>query len=129
VITRPDGSLRAVLGTMGGDSQPQVVLQMAARLLVAGQEPGEVIEAPRFVLQGGVGGFATWTSPDQRVRVEGHAPEAWATGLAARGHAVEIAGLDPAGFGHAHLIEVRPDGMRAGAADPRSIMGAAVAEP
>jgi gamma-glutamyltranspeptidase/glutathione hydrolase len=129
LVTTPEGALRAVLGTMGGDSQPQVVLQMLARLLVAGQDAGEVITAPRFVLAKAPprGGFDTWVDPDdQVVRVEAHAPEEWATGLEALGHVVERAGFDPAGFGHAQLIEVRPDGVRAGAADPRSMTGAAV---
>lgn len=127
LITRPDGSLRAVLGTMGGDSQPQVVLQLAARLLVAGQDAGEAIAAPRFVLAAGPHGFSTWGGDPQRVRIEAHAPAAWADGLRERGHEVEVAGFDPAGFGHAHLIEVRDDGIRAGAADPRSMTGAAIA--
>lgn len=126
-ITRGDGSLRAVLGTMGGDSQPQVVLQLAARLLVAGQEAGDAIAAPRFVLAAGPHGFSTWSGEPQRVRVEAHAPAGWADGLRRRGHEVEVAGFDPAGFGHAHLIEVRTDGIRAGAADPRSMTGGTVA--
>jgi gamma-glutamyltranspeptidase/glutathione hydrolase len=125
LITRDDGSLRAVLGTMGGDSQPQVVLQLAARLLAAGQEAGEAIAAPRFVLSAGPHGFSTWDGDPQTIRVEQHAPETWEPGLLERGHAVELAGFDPAGFGHAHLIEVRDDGIRAGAADPRSMTGAA----
>jgi gamma-glutamyltranspeptidase/glutathione hydrolase len=47
--------------------------------------------------------------------------------LAARGHLTEVAGEDPAGFGHAQLIEVRTDGVLAGAADPRAMTGAAIA--
>lgn len=129
LVTRPDGSLRQVIGTMGGDSQPHVVLQLLARTLVAGQTPGEALEAPRFVLASGTGqGFDTWAAPDQVVRVEAHAPEAWDVGLADRGHRVDRARLDPAGFGHAHLVEVDPGGMRAGAADVRSVVGAAVAQ-
>jgi gamma-glutamyltranspeptidase/glutathione hydrolase len=130
LVTRSDGSLRAVLGTMGGDSQPQVVLQMLARLLLADQDAGQVITAPRFVLAPASPGtgFDTWADPDdQVVRVEAHAPEAWVDGLRRRGHRVEVAGFDPAGFGHAQLIELRPDSVRAGAADPRSMVGAAVA--
>lgn len=134
LVTRPDGSLRAVLGTMGGDSQPQVVLQLLARLLVHGQEAGEVVRAPRFVLAPGAQasgtGFDTWRDADEQVvRIEGHAPPGWPDGLVQRGHRVEVAGFDPAGFGHAQLIEVREDGLRAGAADPRSMTGAAVAAP
>ncbi|RMH70783.1 MAG: gamma-glutamyltranspeptidase, partial [Actinomyces sp.] len=45
LVTHPDGSLRAVLGTMGGDAQPQIVLQLLARLLAAGQDPGRAIGA------------------------------------------------------------------------------------
>lgn len=128
LVTRPDGSLRQVIGTMGGDSQPHVVLQLLARTLAHGQEPGTALEAPRFVLASGTGqGFDTWSAPDQLVRVEAHAPETWDTGLGERGHRVERAALDPAGFGHAHLIELRDDGMRAGAADVRSVIGAAIA--
>jgi hypothetical protein len=38
---------------------------------------------------------------------------------------VEVAGFDPAGFGHAHAIEVRTDGIRAAGADTRSMTAAA----
>lgn len=128
LVTRADGSLRQVIGTMGGDSQPHVVLQLLARTLVHDEEPGAALEAPRFVLSSGTGqGFDTWTTPDQVVRVEAHAPDAWDAGLVERGHRVERAALDPAGFGHAHVIQLEPDGMRAGAADVRSVIGAAVA--
>lgn len=132
LVTRPDGTLRALIGTMGGDSQPQIVLQLAARLLAGAATAGDAVDAPRAVLAAdpGVGGsgFDTWTDPDRQVlRIEAHAPPAWIEGLAARGHRVEVAGFDPAGFGHAHLIEIDPDGMRHGAADPRSMSGAAVA--
>lgn len=127
VATNLDGTLRAVFGTMGGDSQPQVVLQLAARMLAAGQEAGDAIAAPRFVLRAGPHGFSTWRGQAQTVRLEAHAPAGWAAGLRDRGHDVEVAGFDPAGFGHAHAIEIRADQVRAGAADPRSMTGAAVA--
>ncbi|TKJ29743.1 gamma-glutamyltransferase [Blastococcus sp. CCUG 61487] len=129
VVTRADGSVRAVLGTMGGDSQPQLVLQMLARLLVAGEDPGAVISAPRWVLDvpGGTG-FDVWDRPGEHVvRVEKHAPDGWVQGLEERGHRVERSEPDPAGFGHAHLIELPADGPPRGAADPRSLIGAAVA--
>lgn len=125
LVTRPDGSLRAVVGTMGGDSQPQVVLQLLARLLAGEEAPGDVIGAPRWVLTSpGNRGFDTWRDPDAHVvRLEAHAPAAWLDGLSQRGHRVEVAGFDPAGFGHAHLIERHRDGSLAGAADPRAMIG------
>src|SRR5690606_19961861 len=111
------------------DSQPQVVLQVLARLL-GGATPGDAIEAPRLVLKArGGSGFDTWRTTDQLVRIEAHAPEGWAQDLAERGHDVEVADFDPAGFGHAHVIERRRDGTWAGADDPRAMTGAAVAAP
>ncbi|MFJ2033380.1 gamma-glutamyltransferase family protein [Streptosporangium sp. NPDC087985] len=122
LVTRPDGSLRSVVGTMGGDAQPQILLQVLTRLLVHGQAPGTAIGAARWRLASGTG-FDTWDAPDQAmVEVEDGGP--WSDGLRDRGHPV---GAVPYGsaFGHAHLIDVLPSGVLAGAADPRSIIGAA----
>jgi len=126
IITRSDGSLFSVLGTMGGDAQPQIVLQIITRLLRHQQSksPWEVVDAGRFALRGPVTGFDSWTSGrPPTVQVEGHAPDAWTPGLADRGHAVERRGRFDSGFGHAHCIVVRDDGSFAGGADPRSIVG------
>ncbi|GAA2843080.1 hypothetical protein GCM10020220_035250 [Nonomuraea rubra] len=49
----------------------------------------------------------------------------WADGLAAAGHRVAALPYGSS-FGHAHLIDVRSDGMLAGAADPRSLVGSAI---
>ena len=126
IITRADGSLFSVLGTMGGDAQPQIVLQLITRLLrhQQSQFPWEVVDAGRFVLRGPVTGFDSWTSGrPPTVQVEGHAPDEWMTGLADRGHAVERRGRFDSGFGHAHCIVVRDDGAFAGGADSRTIVG------
>lgn len=126
IITRADGSLFSVLGTMGGDAQPQIVLQLVTRLLRHRQSqfPWEVVDAGRFVLRGPVTGFDSWTSGrPPTVQVEGHAPDEWMTGLADRGHAVERRGRFDSGFGHAHCIVVRDDGAFAGGADSRTIVG------
>ncbi|MGY1752966.1 gamma-glutamyltransferase family protein [Blastococcus sp. SYSU D01042] len=129
LVTRPDGSLRALLGTMGGDSQTQLVLQLLARLLVAGEDPGAVIGAPRWVLGNEDGtGFNLWERPaGHRVRIEADAPASWRPGLEERGHRVETVRPDPAAFGHAHLIDFPVDGPPRGAADARSLIGAALA--
>lgn len=126
LVTRDDGSLRAVLGTMGGDSQPQVVLQLLARLLRHGEAPGQAISAPRWRL--GDGGFHVWLDGPDHVAIESHAPAAWEEGLRSRGHDVVRSRIrvDP-GFGHAHVIDVGVHGMLRGAADPRAVDGAAAA--
>lgn len=129
LVTRADGSLRTVLGTMGGDSQPQVVLQLLARSLVSGQDPGGVIGGPRWVLHNPGGTtFDLWEDLDSHeVRLEAEAPSGWDAALTDRGHHTRRdPGTDRLGFGLAHLIEARPGGGWAGAADPRSEVGAAV---
>ena len=49
-VTREDGGLHAVIGSMGGDAQPQIVLQLLARTLIAGEDPGTAVGAPRWSL-------------------------------------------------------------------------------
>lgn len=121
-----DGALRAVFGTMGGDAQPQILLQVAARLFHYGQSPAAAISAGRWALRGPSTGFDTWTSGEApTVTIEGHAPEDWMAGLAQRGHAVEAMPPFDSGFGHAHAILIEADGFRAGAADPRTMIGTA----
>ncbi|WP_232327614.1 gamma-glutamyltransferase family protein [Herbidospora yilanensis] len=122
LITRPDGSLRTVVGTMGGDAQPQILLQLVTRLLVHDQAPGEIIAAPRWAL-GSETGFDTWRGGEHLVEVEDGAP--WEAGLAERGHRTVRENYGD-GFGHAHLIDVLPSGVLAGAADPRAKIGAAL---
>ena len=135
LVTRPDGTLHSVLGSMGGDAQPQIVLQLLARLLVHDESPGRAVRAGRWVLgpgrvPGGAAGthagFDLWDGDGPGVvEVEAHAPEAWDAGLTERGHEV-LRSADEIDhtFGHAQVIEVT-DGVLAGIADPRSLDGAA----
>jgi gamma-glutamyltranspeptidase/glutathione hydrolase len=125
MVTRPDGTLRAAIGTMGGDSQPQILLQLLCRFLHRAASPGATISAPRWTLTGTTG-FDTWTAPGgNRVQIEHHAPPAWAPGLEQRGHPVTVAtAAGVHGFGHAHLLAATDAGW-AGASDPRAQIGAA----
>ncbi|MFZ6003255.1 MAG: gamma-glutamyltransferase family protein [Actinomycetota bacterium] len=124
-VVTAGGALRSVLGTMGGDIQPQVVLQLLARILRNGQSPGTAVRAPRWML--GSGGFDTWAGGGpQSMAIEADAPEAWVDGLVERGHHVVRAGRWT-NFGHAHAIVVGADGMLSGASDPRALSGAAIA--
>jgi gamma-glutamyltranspeptidase/glutathione hydrolase len=127
-LATSDGHLRAVFGTMGGDAQPQVLLQLAARLFRHGQTPARAVRAGRWALRGPVTGFDTWTDPGGPVlTVEGHAPASWSDDLARRGHDVRQLGPYDSAFGHAHAIVVEPEGVFAAAADPRAVVGAAAA--
>ena len=129
LVTRPDGSLRAVLGSMGGDAQPQIVLQLLARLLHARQTPAQAVQSPRFVLanHGGASGFDTWSAPGPvGIDVEADAPADWRPGLVARGQSVREVSPSNHGMGHAHLIEVGPRVASAAASDRRAGAGAAV---
>lgn len=126
LLTHADGSLAVVLGTMGGDAQPQILLQLLTRLLVHRQPPGTAIDAGRFALRGPATGFDTWTSNTApTVLIEASVTSAWAPGLTGRGHTVETIPPHDGATGHAHAIVVQPDGMLAGAADPRAMIGSA----
>ena len=127
LVANPDGTLRQVLGTMGGDSQPQILLQLLARTLRLGQTPGAAICAPRWVLgpDDHDAGFATWRPGQGRQVLVEDAATGWHESLAARGHTTALRDDAPHTYGHAHLIEVTDQGTLAGAADPRAAIGAA----
>lgn len=121
-----NGRLVSVFGTMGGDAQPQILLQLAARMFHHGQSPSRAVASGRWILHGPVTGFDTWTGRGgPLVHVEGHAPQAWSTALADRGHLTEAKPPWNTGFGHAHAIVVEETGMFAAAADPRTVVGSA----
>ena len=93
----------------------------------SGQTPGQAVASPRWVLEGDGSGFNTWTGPRRAVvSIEQGAPAAWAEGLADRGHPISIGSAFDSSFGHANLIWRSADGMLAGAADPRAVIGSAV---
>jgi gamma-glutamyltranspeptidase/glutathione hydrolase len=124
LVTNPqNGDLMIVIGTMGGDSQPQILLQLLARILHNGEGVGEAIAAPRWILEAAnnAGGFHTWDDRGRvEVALEQSAPPAWRPGLERLGHRVTSA----LNFGHAHAI-VRRAGHLEGASDPRALAGEA----
>lgn len=125
LVTTESGSLRSVLGTMGGDGQPQVVLQMLARQLQAGSSSGTAVTAPRFTLTvPDTLGFDTWAKSD-RLLVAVEEGSSWEAGLSQRGHEVRSMKWGNGLFGHAHLIELVDDHL-AGVAEPRTGTSATV---
>ena len=127
-LLRSRGATTAI-GTMGGDAQPQILLQLLDALR-RGATPGAALARPRWALVGPAEtGFDQWEPwPDGAVApalaLEAAAPDAWVEGLERRGHRTQR--VDRA-FGHAHLLTRRVDGMLAGAADPRAVTGDAQA--
>lgn len=124
LVTNTDGSLRAVVGTMGGDAQPQILLQLLTRLFHHGQSPAAAVHAGRWVLHGPTTGFDTWTGEGgPYVVLEGHVPESWRGHLGGLGHRLAATPSWSSDVGHAHAIVVGDDGVLVGAADPRARVG------
>jgi gamma-glutamyltranspeptidase/glutathione hydrolase len=104
-----DGRFAFTLGTPGGDSQPQSLLQIVHNLLVFGMTPQEAIEAPRFRSMGGL-----------RVALEDRVTDAAARGLIALGHDLRLIEGWTATFGGAHMIVYDDaNGVLTVASDPR----------
>lgn len=104
-----DGGFAFTLGTPGGDSQPQSLLQIAHNLLLFDMTPQEAIEAARFRSLGGV-----------RAALENRVPLAVVEELAARGHDLNLVDGWTATFGGAQMIVWDPaTGVLTAAADPR----------
>jgi gamma-glutamyltranspeptidase / glutathione hydrolase len=128
IVTNLAGDPDTVIGTMGADAQPQILLQLLVRMLVLGEQPGEAIWAPRWVLsRDPTTAFDIWQLDDPPlVRLEHSTPPAWADGLSQRGYEVRQSAPGDQSFGHAQAIRITDGGMLAGAADPRSCDGACV---
>jgi gamma-glutamyltranspeptidase/glutathione hydrolase len=132
LVTSPDVRLTHLVGAMGGDAQPQIISQLLARLLHAGQDPATAVTAARLALDApSAGPFRLWWGDDLTVLMEAHAPAGWRPGLEGLGHRVRaISAFDPVAVGCAQVIAVEPEphgGRRmVAASDPRSPEGAAV---
>jgi gamma-glutamyltranspeptidase/glutathione hydrolase len=125
VITK-DGALRGLLGTMGGDVQPQTNLQNLVRHAVSGLDPAEALNYPRFYLNRGLAP-SIWSDQEPLLGVEGRTPPHVVEELSRRGHEVKVGSDYSDGAGHAQFIAV--DGSRLlGAADPRSGSGGVATE-
>lgn len=128
LVTDSSAKLDTVLGTMGGDAQPQILLQILARLLVSRQGAGEAVASARWALsREPTNGFDVWDSEAPLVvRVERDAPAAWSQALRERGYQVVEESPGDEIFGHAQAIRLTEEGLLSGAADPRTGDGAFV---
>ena len=104
-----DGAPWCAFGSMGGDSQPQIHVQLLARLVDDSADPQDALDAPRWCVQP-----STWA-----LRAERAFPPEWFDALRARGHDPQRAPRVDAGMGHAHAIQ-RTSGGYAVATEPRA---------
>jgi gamma-glutamyltranspeptidase/glutathione hydrolase len=99
--------LAFTLGTPGGDSQPQTLLQVVNNLLLFGMTPQRAIEAPRFRAEGDVA-------------VEHRLPLSVRAQMEALGHELRVVQGWTSTFGGAQMIYVEPGfGTLAVGSDPR----------
>lgn len=104
-----DGTLAFTLGTPGGDSQPQTLIQIINNMLLFDMSPQQAIEAPRFRSYVGLG-----------VDLEEWIPSGVFGGLTSLGHEVNTVSGWTATFGGAQMIRVNPEfGTLFAASDPR----------
>ncbi|HEY9889192.1 MAG TPA: gamma-glutamyltransferase [Candidatus Obscuribacterales bacterium] len=121
MVCHPDGRPYLVLGTMGGEGQPQTQLALLTRLLDFGFDPQAAINAPRWLWG------RTWGETTTVLTLEGRIAPAVRQALAARGHPVTVAPDWTEKMGHAHVIRCGPHpGQVVAGCDPRSD-GAAIA--
>ena len=113
-----DGRLM-VLGTMGGDGQPQTQSCLFTRYAYHGRSLQAAITEPRWVLG------RTWGQNTNTLKLEARFAPQVIEALRARGHEVDVVAEFDEMMGHAGALVRLPDGVIEAAADPRSD-GAAV---
>ena len=116
-----DGQPELVFGTMGGDGQPQIQVQLLHHLYDRGMNVQQTLDMPRWI----AGRHTTAETPDLGVEdsviVESRMDPALISGLRERGHRVQEIGDYRSEMGHAHAIAIdRERGTLAGGGDPRA---------
>jgi gamma-glutamyltranspeptidase len=103
-----------VYGTMGGDGQPQSQAAIFTRYAMFGQDLQQAVTAPRWLLG------RTWGQQSVTLKLESRIGSEVIDALARAGHAVEVLAPYSDLVGHAGALVLHPNGVIAGAADPRS---------
>jgi gamma-glutamyltranspeptidase/glutathione hydrolase len=103
-----------VLGTMGGQGQPQTLAAIATRIIDFGLEVQEAIEAARWMYG------RSWVLPELALYLEGRFPEDIFRSLEQWGHVIRRLPAWNEWLGQAQAIRIDPkSGVREGGADPR----------
>ncbi len=111
-----DGRAEVALGAMGGDGQPQTMVQLVTGLVDDGLDPQSLVDRPRWV--------ASTEGPGQPlgpVSIESDGVDAATVeALEALGHDVSLVEPKTPMMGWAQMIRRRADGAYEGGADPRA---------
>ena len=111
-----DGTAEVALGAMGGDGQPQTMVQLVTGLVDDGLDPQAVVDRPRFVARTEAAG-----APLGPVAIEADGVDPATLGALRRlGHAVETVDPKTPLMGWAQVIRRRSDGSYEAGADPRA---------
>jgi len=115
-----DGRPWVAHGSMGGEVQPQIYLQVVSALVDRGADVGSAVTAPRWGLE-----TRSILEPPEHLLMESRFPASVIADLSGRGHPIRLLEPYDAGVGHCHAIEVQrgADGTTSGfaaATDPRS---------
>ncbi|HUF06410.1 MAG TPA: gamma-glutamyltransferase family protein [Candidatus Binatia bacterium] len=111
-----DGQAEVAFGAMGGDGQPQTMVQLVTGLVDDGLDPQATVDRPRWVVSTEGPG-----QPLGPVSIESDGVDVVTVGaLEARGHAIELVEPQTPLMGWAQVIRRLPDGSYEGGADPRA---------
>jgi gamma-glutamyltranspeptidase/glutathione hydrolase len=107
-------------GSMGGEVQPQVYVQVVSALVDRGADVASAVWGPRWGLQ-----TRSILEPPEHLLLESRFPDALVADLAGRRHPIQLLEPFDSAVGHCHAIEVRRDADGsiegfAAATDPRS---------
>jgi gamma-glutamyltranspeptidase / glutathione hydrolase len=116
-----DGRPWVVVGSMGGDAQPQIHAQVVSGLVDGAVDVGTAVAAPRWFVEP-----AAHFAPPVEVRAEPRFARGVLEALEGLGHPIDRVASFDSGLGHCHAIELVRGGPAAGegsvaaATDPRS---------
>jgi gamma-glutamyltranspeptidase/glutathione hydrolase len=111
-----DGRPWVALGSMGGDGQPQLIVQLVNALVDDQIGPQEAVERPRFVAEAAARGL-----PLRAVAIEKDgATSEFVSELERRGHEVRLVEPRSHAVGWAQVIRREANGSYLGGADPRA---------
>lgn len=108
-----DGRPALVLGSMGGDGQPQTLASLVTRIVDFGLAPQDAVNAPRWLLG------RAWGDEETGLKLEARVGRQVIDELAARGLQTQAVADYAEIMGHAGAILCDENGLRQGAADLR----------